>query len=243
MTRYQQLADALAAEIRAERIAVGDRLPTEAALAREYDVSRYTVRAALRVLRDQGLITSRQGMGSRVRSAAPRIGYVEAMTSIDDVLEYAEATHLEDLKIEDVVADAPLSAELGTEVGRRWLRATGVRVANDEDATPICWADVYIDAALGSVRDKIPSHQHALFRLVEAETGKEPQEIRQEIAVASIPAGPATRLGAEPGAPALRVKRSYVDRAGRAFLVSISLHPADQYTHRAVLVRSTESLA
>jgi DNA-binding GntR family transcriptional regulator len=70
MSRYQQLADALATEIRVGRIGVGDLLPTEAELTRQFDVSRHTVREALRVLRSQGLITSRQGLGSRVRSAS-----------------------------------------------------------------------------------------------------------------------------------------------------------------------------
>ena len=42
----------------------GQRLPTEAALCRQYGVSRQTVRSALGVLEEKGLILRRQGSGS-----------------------------------------------------------------------------------------------------------------------------------------------------------------------------------
>ena len=42
----------------------GQRLPTEAALCRQYEVSRQTVRSALGVLEEKGLILRRQGSGS-----------------------------------------------------------------------------------------------------------------------------------------------------------------------------------
>ena len=236
MTRL--VSEALGAEIRAGRIGVGDLLPTEATLAREFDVSRHTVREALRVLRDRGLITSRQGMGSRVRSASPHIAYVEAMTSVDDVLEYAAATHLKQMKLEDVVADAALAETLGSEPGRRWLRVTGLRVAND-DETPICWADLYLDAATFGAGDLIHS-QASLFQKIEAELLQD-VEVRQEIAVASVPSECAQSFGVEPGHGALRVVRTYVDRYARPFLVAINLHPADRYTYRTVLVRRREA--
>ncbi len=47
----------------------GARLPGEMDLARQFEVSRPVIRAALKRLRDEGLVTSRQGSGSYV--AAP----------------------------------------------------------------------------------------------------------------------------------------------------------------------------
>ena len=45
--RYQRLAESLLAEIRAGRLAVGDRLPGELQLVEDFGVSRHTVREAL----------------------------------------------------------------------------------------------------------------------------------------------------------------------------------------------------
>ena len=46
----------------------GERLPTEHEMAAEFQVSRPIVREALRRLRERGLIYSRQGAGSFVRT-------------------------------------------------------------------------------------------------------------------------------------------------------------------------------
>jgi DNA-binding GntR family transcriptional regulator len=65
---YIQVADAIAA-----RIATGEftiRLPAERALASEYDVAYQTVRRSMKVLRERGLIITRQGRGTFVHPSA-----------------------------------------------------------------------------------------------------------------------------------------------------------------------------
>ncbi|MDD2924581.1 FadR/GntR family transcriptional regulator [Rhodoferax sp.] len=62
-----QVADVLAAEIRAGRLAVGDKLPTEAVLVAQFSVSRTVVREAMSRLKSLGLVDSRQGSGVYVR--------------------------------------------------------------------------------------------------------------------------------------------------------------------------------
>ena len=58
-----QVADALAAEIRVGRLGVGDKLPTEASLVTQFAVSRTVVREAVSRLKSLGLVDSRQGSG------------------------------------------------------------------------------------------------------------------------------------------------------------------------------------
>ncbi len=62
-----QVADVLAAEIRAGRLAVGVKLPTEAALVDQFSVSRTVVREAVSRLKSLGLVDSRQGSGVYVK--------------------------------------------------------------------------------------------------------------------------------------------------------------------------------
>ena len=54
-----QVAEVLAAEIRAGRLAVGEKLPTEAALVEQFSVSRTVVREAVSRLKSLGLVDSR----------------------------------------------------------------------------------------------------------------------------------------------------------------------------------------
>ena len=63
-----QVAEALSTEIRSERLAAGDKLPTEAALVEQFGVSRTVVREAVSRLKSLGLVDSRQGSGVFVRS-------------------------------------------------------------------------------------------------------------------------------------------------------------------------------
>ena len=63
---YVQLADDLAARIGRGEYPRGSRLPSEAELAESYGVAKMTVRRALEVLRERGMIRMLHGPGSVV---------------------------------------------------------------------------------------------------------------------------------------------------------------------------------
>jgi DNA-binding transcriptional regulator YhcF (GntR family) len=69
---YQQVANALRAAILTRRLAPGDKLPSGPQLAERYGVARMTVQQAIRLLRDEGLVVSRQGSGVFVRERTER---------------------------------------------------------------------------------------------------------------------------------------------------------------------------
>jgi regulatory GntR family protein len=69
---YMQVANSIAA-----RIEIGEfthKLPAERALAEEYGVAYQTLRHAMQVLRDRGLIITRQGRGTFVSPPARPAG-------------------------------------------------------------------------------------------------------------------------------------------------------------------------
>lgn len=63
---WSQLAAILRQQIADGTLAPGDPLPSEQALQDEHGVSRGTVRHALRVLKDEGLVVTFAGRGSFV---------------------------------------------------------------------------------------------------------------------------------------------------------------------------------
>jgi DNA-binding transcriptional regulator YhcF (GntR family) len=67
-----QIANVLRAAIRTRKLAPGERLPSQHDLADRYGVARETVKAALRILRDERLIVTRQGSGAFVRAQTER---------------------------------------------------------------------------------------------------------------------------------------------------------------------------
>ncbi|OUS07857.1 phosphonate metabolism transcriptional regulator PhnF [Rhodobacterales bacterium 52_120_T64] len=66
---WQQIYETLTREIGSGHYPRGQKLPTEAALARRFDVNRHTIRRALASLQEDGLIHVRQGAGAFVSQA------------------------------------------------------------------------------------------------------------------------------------------------------------------------------
>jgi DNA-binding transcriptional regulator YhcF (GntR family) len=69
---YQQVANALRAAILTRSFQPGDKLPSGPELAERFGVARMTVQQAIRLLRDDGLVVSRQGSGVYVRERTQR---------------------------------------------------------------------------------------------------------------------------------------------------------------------------
>jgi len=63
---YEQVAEHLAARIDASELAPGSKLPPERELAAEYGVAYNTMRSAMQILRDRGLVITMHGRGTYV---------------------------------------------------------------------------------------------------------------------------------------------------------------------------------
>jgi DNA-binding FadR family transcriptional regulator len=85
--RYEQVADRIAADIRAGRLAPGERLPSERDLARRLKVGRASVREAIASLQMAGMIETRPGSGSFVAAGADQRTRESHDSSPSDLLE------------------------------------------------------------------------------------------------------------------------------------------------------------
>ncbi len=68
--RYEHIAERIAADVRAGRLAPGARLPGERDLARRLGVGRASVREAIAALQNEGVLETRPGSGSFVAADA-----------------------------------------------------------------------------------------------------------------------------------------------------------------------------
>ncbi|MEU7861262.1 GntR family transcriptional regulator [Nonomuraea sp. NPDC049141] len=87
---YQQVANALRAAILTKKFDPGEKLPSGTELAKQYGVARMTVQQAIRILRDEGLIVSRQGSGVFVRERTERP--VELRPHIEQAFDASHVT-------------------------------------------------------------------------------------------------------------------------------------------------------
>ena len=89
---YEDVANHIEDRIRAEKWRAGDRLPPETELAQEFDVSRSTVREAVRSLQLAGILRSKAGSGTYVAESAPMILLTRELAAI-----MSDPDHLQDL--------------------------------------------------------------------------------------------------------------------------------------------------
>jgi GntR family transcriptional regulator len=68
---HEQVARAIEDAIRSGELAPGDRLPAQSRIADEAGVSEHTVNAAVRLLRDKGLLYTRRRLGTFVARDIP----------------------------------------------------------------------------------------------------------------------------------------------------------------------------
>ena len=111
--RYLQVARALRKEIVDGVYPVGSQLPTEHELCERFAVSRYTIREALRRLREDNLVSSRPRTGTLVVPRPSSDSYVQHVMSINDLLAFATGARFAIESIAMVTIDDELAARTG----------------------------------------------------------------------------------------------------------------------------------
>ena len=108
---YEQVADQLLSMINSGELKPGDRLPSEAALAADFGVSRTTVREALRILATRNLIQTRKGMAGGHFIVAPTVGSIsEFLIANYGLLTAANTVTLEHLLQAREMIEGPAAA-------------------------------------------------------------------------------------------------------------------------------------
>lgn len=228
-TQTTRVTTALLTAIRSGRYATGAMLPPELALCRQFDVSRITVRAALRELELRGMLSRRPGIGTRVESQAGRERFVHAADSVEDFLQsLAELTYRQ-LSSKRLQADALLAQELHVAEGCKLLRIEALR--QDSTGVPVCYSIHHVPVAhAGEVR-KMDGRNGSLATRVAAAAGDEVAETRQVIDAHNLSVAEARLLKARPRDAALLTRRWYLSSSGTLLVQSVSLFPKGRYSY------------
>jgi GntR family transcriptional regulator len=233
---YLQVAGALKQQIIAGMYPVGSQLPTEDVLCARFSVSRYTVREALRRLREDNLVTSRQGAGTIVVPRVASSSYAQDVVSINDLLAFANSARFVIESIGMVLIEKTLSSRTGLASGTEWLMVRGFR-QTDGAEFPACWTEYYINREFAAVGRLLQRHTGPIFPLIEDLFGQSVTEVHQEIGAVLISPALAQGLKVEPGTAALEMRRTYKTADGKVAQVTLNTHPASRFRHSLTLRR------
>lgn len=237
LPRYMQVARQLTAAITDGRYPVGSQLPTEVEICNELSLSRFTAREAIRVLVDRGLVARRQRVGTIVVATPDDSRYTLALSSLRDLLQYAQHTDLVLSNVRREPLDIRRAAELGLPAGESWIYATGIR-SDTETSLPFCVTHLYINPRLKGIEAKLRKRKAAVYSLLEREYGMRIERVEQELQGVAFNAEDAARLGLPHGQHAgLRIIRRYFDASGRLLEVADNIHRSDRFNYRMQLSR------
>lgn len=228
---YQTVARTLKQELGKGVYPVGSLLPTEAELSDRFCVGRQTIRIALRTLRDDRLVTTRQGAGTEVAPPPSADIFVLDATSINDLLAYASRAHTEILSTKmEVIADKQ-ARRIGVDSGDEWLVVRGL-ARSDASALPVSYSEYYINRAFAGVSRLLQRHSGPILLLVEDMYGQRAVNIDQEITATLITPALAVHLKTPVVDEAAILLRRTFRAADKSIIqIAVHTHPASRFRH------------
>jgi GntR family transcriptional regulator len=238
-TNAAEIATQLLDGIATGRFPVGKLLPTEFELCEQFNASRYTIRAVLQELQDQGLVSRRKNVGTRVEASRPQARFRPTLASVDDLVQFGVEHSRHVQSVGTVKVKGELAREIGCAEGTPLLRISSIRLEEGRADAPMAWTDIYIDPAYTDVGEMVRKSTELVSALIEVHHGRKIAEIEQSVRASTLSDERIGKgLGLEPGAAVLRISRRYLDAAGEAFEFSVTVHPADSFSLSMRLKRS-----
>jgi GntR family transcriptional regulator len=212
--QYLRLRDEIAAFITSGAVGAGQLLPSEGELSDRWSVSRVTVRKALALLKEEGLVGSRRGFGWYVEGEPMRQS-LDLLTTIEDQITAAGRHPTRELLSFGLIeAPAPVAPVLNA------TSVLEISRLNRADGEPVGRNTAWIteDMARGLSMDAV--EQQSLHRLLPVTVVSATQTIT---AVGASDAD-ARLLHVTVGTPLLRFNRTTCDQTGRAVLYSEAVY-------------------
>jgi DNA-binding GntR family transcriptional regulator len=229
--KYLQIAARLRREVTGGDFAPENRLPAETALAARFRVSVLTLRNALGVLRAEGLIESRQGVGTfvresrrRQRRSRSRYGRARADHGLLSPMLRHEITYAGRAEVHAQIA-AAMNVEPGTEVVTRRRRLHDRETGRPEEVGA---SYIPLDIAAGTFLEEPVVMPKALFLCLEDVSGKRYTTARDHWIARPPTAEEVTALDLPSGVPVMHVIHVARAEDGTVLEVSESIWPADR---------------
>jgi GntR family transcriptional regulator len=214
--RYRTIADEIRRRISDGEFAAGRLLPSESELSGAYEVSRVTIRKSLELLRQEGLVDSRQGFGwfvavDPVSQSLGRLGTIESQLAesgaapVRKILDFGYVSPPK--RVAEVLGAGPV------------LR---VRRVNLADGAPFARVTVWCPEHLGAELSRADVERTSFYDLIGVPLGG----ATQTIGAGAASARDATVLDVPVGSPVLVCDRITRDAEGAPVLVSEHVFPA-----------------
>lgn len=231
---YYQVAEDLKAKISQGVWAPGSQLPNERELCGLYRVSQITVRHALQMLAEEGLVVRTQGSGTFVRATT----LMEGLRGLSSFTEEMQALGVKAggtvLRKRVVRASPEQAGPLHLQEGAELFELYRLRTA---DAEPLGLQASYLPLERFPGIDQQEFENVSLYELLGREYGVRLFEAIETFRLGAVTPAEARLLKVKPGSAAFVVERCTFDSHGPFELVKSTMR-GDRYQVRMRLARS-----
>jgi GntR family transcriptional regulator len=231
--RYHDIAANVRDRIQSGAIAQGGILPSESALSAEFGVSRVTIRRALEILREEGTVNARQGLGwfatgATMSQSLGVLGTIEEQMTANGMVSERHVVEYAFEKATNAIAKTLDSDQV--------LRVKRINTANGE---PFAVVTVWCPAELGKRLSRLDVERSPFYELLDVALKNATQVIGADAASPEE----ARLLEVPVGSPVLRCERVTRDAEGKAVLLSHHVFPAHKTNFVVELSSATKSIA
>ncbi len=223
---YVQISETLLEHIEAGELAPGTRLPPERELSQMLGVNRLTLRRALRLLEQQGLLSRMQGRGTYV--AEPKIereaGRLVSFTRGMSRRGYSVGTRL--ISVEQRPVEASLAKELKLPTSAPVYFIVRLKTLNRE---PVLIERYTIPVRRFPGLDRFDLEGRSIYDILQVEYGVPIQRARQSLEPVAADPFDAALLGVAEGAPLMLERRLSFDADGEPVEHGRDLYRGDRF--------------
>ena len=234
---YEQVADSIRKEITSGKIPAGENIGTHLELTKKYGVSLITVRKALKILTDEGMIILKQGKGTFVNRTVFQDDS-NSLTGLSVVLEKnAVNAQVEVRNMSFTEPPESLPQKIRESLGKSCLYIERVHVLN---SSALSYARIWLPEKYGAFVSREDIMQNTVYRIYEkkfnVELGKGVQTIYSKRAGKEV----SRIMGCGINDPVMSVKREAYAKSGSLIEYMEAFYDASRYSFKVEMKLSAD---
>jgi GntR family transcriptional regulator len=221
--KYLRIYEDLAARILAGEYPPASLLPSQRELSNRYGVTLMTLRQALQMLEDEGMIYARPGTGTFVATQRYAYDLGHLRSFVQDMAYQGALVETRVISARTLIAPPPVAARLGLSKDGRAYAIRRVRLI---DNRPVVLQDSYLPPRLGRMIDTQELENRSLYAIL-AEVDVSVNRATETISPVTLDPDDAKLLCRHPGTTALLSHHVSFDAENTPVVDDLALLPGD----------------
>ncbi len=234
---YHQLCILLRQQILDGDFQPDGMLPSEFTLSERFGVSRVTVRRALLILEQDGLVERRRGVGTFALQAPQDDTSPPISGMLENLITIGLNTRAETLHFESAIPPGRVQSALNLERAEACMKIERCRFHNQ---TPFSFTTIWVTPSLSDLLENMDLDDRPVISILESK-GVRAVSADQTLSAVASDDRAAQILSVTIGAPLIRLRRTVFDSDGVAVLFQQSVYIPERYEYHMLLSRDNSN--